>query len=266
MNHWPFLPPSTSNTILPPRPWTWQFHVCKHWERGWQADFARLGRFTSCASWGSWAWLPWGGMFAFFVCCLFAFLSMTTLRKHHHDQPWPQVFLAVLLQPEDLPTLGPRQTRLSPVVLAGPPRLAFRWHKFPNFHKLIEFNRKPVVLGFGHCASLQQDGWEIGVSQFILFWICPLEHWNSSVLWICPILVVTWNVCVNECLHFFWIYPLETFGVIWDIFIRGTFQTALWRFPLQLIIQLLDEDITWKFITMKPSGLPILGMKEIHAS
>jgi hypothetical protein len=59
-----------------------------------------------------------------------------------------EVFLAVLLQPQDLPTLGPRQTRLSPVVLAGPPRLAFR---------------KPVVLGFGHCASLQQDGWEIGV-------------------------------------------------------------------------------------------------------
>ena len=48
----------------------------------------------------------------------------------HHDQPDPQVFLAVLLQPQDLPTLGPRQTRLSPVVLAGPPRLAFRWRQF----------------------------------------------------------------------------------------------------------------------------------------
>ena len=48
----------------------------------------------------------------------------------HHDEPDPQVFLAVLLQPQDLPTLGPRQTRLSPVVLAGPPRLAFRWRQF----------------------------------------------------------------------------------------------------------------------------------------
>ena len=41
----------------------------------------------------------------------------------------------------------------------------------------------------------------------------------------------------------FSIWP-ESSWVILDIFIRGTFQTALWRFPLQLIIQLLDEDIT----------------------
>ena len=58
------------------------------------------------------------------------------------------VFLAVLLEPRDLPSLSSSQTSLSLVVLAGPPGLSFS---------------KPVVISFGHSACLQQDGWEIGV-------------------------------------------------------------------------------------------------------
>ncbi len=41
------------------------------------------------------------------------------------------------------------KTLLSPVVLAGPPRLTFR---------------KPVVLSFGHCADINTlSAWEMGV-------------------------------------------------------------------------------------------------------
>jgi hypothetical protein len=59
-----------------------------------------------------------------------------------------EVFLAVMREGRDQPTLSDKQTMLSPVVLAGPPRLSFK---------------KPVVLSFNHCASLQQSNWEIGV-------------------------------------------------------------------------------------------------------
>ena len=46
---------------LSPRPWTWQFHLCKHrqWRR--QADFGRLGSLSSCAQGGSWPRIPWRG-------------------------------------------------------------------------------------------------------------------------------------------------------------------------------------------------------------
>ena len=40
-------------------------------------------------------------------------------------------------------------------------------------------SRKPVVLGFGHCASLQQEGWEIGVSQYIYI-VLEFSHF---ILW-----------------------------------------------------------------------------------
>ena len=52
-----------------------------------------------------------------------------------------EIFLAVM--PEggrDRPRLADNQTLLSPVVLTGPPRLAFK---------------KPVVVSFGHCANLR---------------------------------------------------------------------------------------------------------------
>ena len=58
-----------------------------------------------------------------------------------------EVFLAVLTEGRDRPRLSDNQTLLSPVVLAGPPRLTFK---------------KPVVLSFGHCA-LAQNTWEMGV-------------------------------------------------------------------------------------------------------
>ena len=58
-----------------------------------------------------------------------------------------EVFLAVLTEGRDRPRLSDNQTLLSPVVLAGPPRLTFK---------------KPVVLSFGHCA-LAQTTWEMGV-------------------------------------------------------------------------------------------------------
>lgn len=59
-----------------------------------------------------------------------------------------EVFLAVMREGRDQPTISDKQTMLSPVVLAGPPRLSFK---------------KPIVLSFNHCASLQQSSWEIGV-------------------------------------------------------------------------------------------------------
>lgn len=58
-----------------------------------------------------------------------------------------EVFLAVLTEGRDRPRLSDNQTLLSPVVLAGPPRLTFK---------------KPVVLSFGHCA-LATNTWEMGV-------------------------------------------------------------------------------------------------------
>ena len=58
-----------------------------------------------------------------------------------------EVFLAVLTEGRDRPRLSDNQTLLSPVILAGPPRLTFK---------------KPVVLSFGHCA-LAQTTWEMGV-------------------------------------------------------------------------------------------------------
>lgn len=59
-----------------------------------------------------------------------------------------EVFLAVMTEGRDRPRLSDNQTLLSPVVLAGPPRLAFR---------------KPVVLSFGTCVSANQASWEMGV-------------------------------------------------------------------------------------------------------
>ena len=105
--------------------------------------------------------------------------------------------------------------------------------------------RKPVVLGFGHCASLQQEGWEIGVSrvlEFSHFFSGMFLGFSSSFL-----AGPTWN---------FW--------VIWDIFNRGTFQTALWGFPVQLIIQPLD--ITQIFIRMKRSSFTILRFERNSCS
>ena len=58
-----------------------------------------------------------------------------------------EVFLAVLTEGRDRPRLSDNQTLLSPVVLAGPPRLTFK---------------KPVVLSFGHCA-VANNTWEMGV-------------------------------------------------------------------------------------------------------
>ena len=58
-----------------------------------------------------------------------------------------EVFLAVLTEGRDRPRLCDNQTLLSPVVLAGPPRLQFK---------------KPVVLSFGHCA-LSGNTWEMGI-------------------------------------------------------------------------------------------------------
>ena len=58
-----------------------------------------------------------------------------------------EVFLAVLTEGRDRPRLSDNQTLLSPVVLAGPPRLTFK---------------KPVVLSLGHCA-VAQNTWEMGV-------------------------------------------------------------------------------------------------------
>ena len=52
-----------------------------------------------------------------------------------------EVFLAVMTEDRDRPRLSDNQTLLSPVILAGPPRVAFR---------------KPVVISFGHCANLSQ--------------------------------------------------------------------------------------------------------------
>ena len=37
-----------------------------------------------------------------------------------------EVFLAVMREGRDQPSLSPHQTTLSPVVLAGPPRLSFK--------------------------------------------------------------------------------------------------------------------------------------------
>ena len=91
-----------------------------------------------------------------------------------------------------------------------------------------------MVLGFGHCASLQQDGWEIGVSYLFFSFLGG------------RLSVIFFILGFSQFLSYgvvFSIWP-ESSRVILDIFIRGTFQTALWRFPLQLIIQLLDEDIT----------------------
>ena len=51
-----------------------------------------------------------------------------------------EIFLAVLTEGRDRPRLSPKQTLLSPVVLAGPPRLSFK---------------KPVIFSFGHCADLK---------------------------------------------------------------------------------------------------------------
>ena len=48
----------------------------------------------------------------------------------------------------DRPRLSENQTLVSPVVLAGPPRLTLA---------------KPAVLTFGHCADLRLGGWELGV-------------------------------------------------------------------------------------------------------
>ena len=63
-----------------------------------------------------------------------------------------EIFLAVM--PEggrDRPRLADNQTLLSPVVLTGPPRLAFK---------------KPVVVSFGHCAILRSvEGYLIGWVQ-----------------------------------------------------------------------------------------------------
>lgn len=65
-----------------------------------------------------------------------------------------EIFLAVMTEGRDRPRLSDNQTLVSPVVLAGPPRLALK---------------KPAVLTFGHCASLQPGSapspspWELGV-------------------------------------------------------------------------------------------------------
>eukprot|EP00095_Tigriopus_kingsejongensis_P005260 maker-scaffold498_size154992-snap-gene-0.18 protein:Tk05260 transcript:maker-scaffold498_size154992-snap-gene-0.18-mRNA-1 annotation:"netrin receptor unc5b-like" len=59
-----------------------------------------------------------------------------------------EIFLAVMTHGRDRPRLSENQTLLSPVVLAGPPRLSFK---------------KPVVLSFGHCANLKMGSWELGV-------------------------------------------------------------------------------------------------------
>jgi netrin receptor unc-5 len=62
-----------------------------------------------------------------------------------------EVFLAVMPDGgRDRPRLSDNQTLLSPVVLAGPPRLLFK---------------KPVVISFGHCANLKSSSndWELGV-------------------------------------------------------------------------------------------------------
>ena len=37
-----------------------------------------------------------------------------------------EVFLAVMREPRDRPTLADQQTTLSPILLAGPPRLSFK--------------------------------------------------------------------------------------------------------------------------------------------
>ena len=50
-----------------------------------------------------------------------------------------EIFLAVMTEDRDRPRLSENQTLLSPVILAGPPRVSFR---------------KPVVISFGHCANL----------------------------------------------------------------------------------------------------------------
>ena len=52
-----------------------------------------------------------------------------------------EIFLAVMTEDRDRPRLSENQTLLSPVILAGPPRVSFR---------------KPVVISFGHCANLSQ--------------------------------------------------------------------------------------------------------------
>ena len=52
-----------------------------------------------------------------------------------------EIFLAVMTEDRDRPRLSDNQTLLSPVILAGPPRVSFR---------------KPVVISFGHCADLSQ--------------------------------------------------------------------------------------------------------------
>ena len=53
-----------------------------------------------------------------------------------------EVFLAVMREGRDQPSLSPQQTVLSPVVLAGPPRLSFKKpvviREF-NVDKLFEF-------------------------------------------------------------------------------------------------------------------------------
>eukprot|EP00096_Caligus_rogercresseyi_P015913 TRINITY_DN8405_c0_g1_i1.p1 TRINITY_DN8405_c0_g1~~TRINITY_DN8405_c0_g1_i1.p1 ORF type:complete len:1047 (+),score=257.57 TRINITY_DN8405_c0_g1_i1:141-3281(+) len=61
-----------------------------------------------------------------------------------------EIFLTLMSQSRDIPSLSAFQTLLSPVILSGPPRLSFK---------------KPVILSFGHSANRRKElnTWELGV-------------------------------------------------------------------------------------------------------
>ena len=70
------------------------FHVCSH-----------AGSRLSLSEWGIGLLIPEGA-----------------LDRGYTEE----VFLAVMREGRDRPTLADRQTTLSPIVLAGPPRLSFK--------------------------------------------------------------------------------------------------------------------------------------------
>ena len=78
-----------------------------------------------------------------------------------------EIFLAVMTDDRDRPRLSDTQTLLSPVILAGPPRVSFR---------------KPIVISFGHCANLSHQNERCGKersSKHDSEWELALYHCDS---------------------------------------------------------------------------------------
>ena len=78
-----------------------------------------------------------------------------------------EIFLAVMTDDRDRPRLSDNQTLLSPVILAGPPRVSFR---------------KPIVISFGHCANLSNQNEKYGKERSTTNdseWELALYHCDS---------------------------------------------------------------------------------------